>query len=188
MMQSKARPQSVAEGPSSSKFLTELEMFNTVKASIMEVIDNSFNLAAAYAKHFNDFKSVFLFGREWSINNYKAQNYPKEQFAADLAKFTKWANDMDRWRCASFFLFFFFSELTPLIAKNPNVCHEGYFVHRFQGSERKPGTNSLQGSGRLENAVGFAGLHSNLQSAGLVPQLYQLTVLRTSHSGRVRAS
>jgi hypothetical protein len=87
---------SISDAPSVTKFLTELDAYNTILINTKEIIENSFNSAATYAKHFSEFKSVFLFGKEWDVQKY-AENRPDlEQFAAELAKFTKWSQNMER--------------------------------------------------------------------------------------------
>ncbi len=42
-----------------------------------------------------------MFGRSWNISKYKESNPGLEQFSADLAKFSKWANDMERIQTSS---------------------------------------------------------------------------------------
>ncbi len=54
---------SVVEAPSPQKFLQEIDAYNTILVNTKEIIENSFTSAHTYAKHFNEFKSVFMFGK-----------------------------------------------------------------------------------------------------------------------------
>ena len=74
----------------------QIDAFNSIQVSTREVIDNSFNSAQTYAKHFSEFRSVFLFGKDWDIQKYKDSKPDLDQFSADLVKFNKWAQSMER--------------------------------------------------------------------------------------------
>jgi hypothetical protein len=92
----KEAPASVTEGANIQKLLSEIDAFNSVQVNTMEAVENSFNSAHTYAKHFNEFRSVFLFGKEWDIQKYKESKPDLEQFSSDLVKFNKWAQSMER--------------------------------------------------------------------------------------------
>lgn len=111
VVQSGRKPTSPAEGPSAQQFLSEIANYHTILVNIKEIIENSFSsgwhrynqdisncccLARAYSKHFNEFANVYLFGKEWSIEKYKETNPSLEHISKDLAKFTKWSQDMNR--------------------------------------------------------------------------------------------
>ena len=96
MLQSGLKPLSQAEGPSLNKFLAAIENHTILHTGIQSIIETSYNSAHSYAKHFNEFRPVFLFGREWDIQKYRDSNPDLEQFSADLVKFTKWTQSMER--------------------------------------------------------------------------------------------
>ncbi|PRP89393.1 inner arm dynein, group 5 [Planoprotostelium fungivorum] len=98
--ESRHRVTNPADGPSVQQFLNQVTEYDRIIVQIREVIQNSFQSAKAYAKNFGEFKSVYLFGREWSMDK-----YPKkptlEQFSGDLARFNKWSTDMTRMQTSS---------------------------------------------------------------------------------------
>jgi hypothetical protein len=91
-------PDRSEEGPIANPlfFLSNVESYNSIHLKIDEIITNSFTAAQAYAKNFTEFRSVFLFGKEWDINKYKESDPTLDKFAADLLKFKQWSADMDR--------------------------------------------------------------------------------------------
>lgn len=77
-------------------FLSNVGSYNSIGLKIEEIIENSFSAAQTYAKNFTEFRSVFLFGKDWDINKYKEQNPTLEKFATDLIRFKQWSADLDR--------------------------------------------------------------------------------------------
>ena len=61
------------------------------------MIENSFEAAALYARYFTEFKSVYQFGKQWSIENYNRNDPDLDQFGAELTKFREWSADMERY-------------------------------------------------------------------------------------------
>ena len=68
-----------------------------MKAPISEVIENSFEAATHYARYFSEFKSIYKFGKQWSIDNYNKNEPDLDLFAAELTKFKEWSADMERY-------------------------------------------------------------------------------------------
>lgn len=54
-----------------------------------------------YGRNFNEFRSVYEFGKQWNIDNYSQSEPDLEVFAAELTKFREWTVSLEKIQTSS---------------------------------------------------------------------------------------